>query len=237
MLTKTINTLFFVFMTFILTGQEFLDGSFTFSSKKESYITLNDGTELVGFIDDIDRKKGLIEEITIKDLDKKKIKLKPEQIKHMYIPPSGFDKLGRGHAKIYDATRWNEDKSVHAEHIKSGYVFFETTTVMVKKKQLNLLLQVLNPGFANGIKVYFDPYAKETASVGIGGIKVAGGDAKSYYVKKDDKVAFKLEKKNYKDEFQNLYGSCDSFKKEFNGKSEWSKIEKHIFYYSENCGE
>ena len=45
--------------------------------------------ELVGEIQDIDRKKGLIEEITIRD-ESKKHKLKPEQISHMYLPPSGF---------------------------------------------------------------------------------------------------------------------------------------------------
>ena len=138
-----------------LTAQDFLDGAFTFSSKKESYITLADGKELTGFIDDIDRKKGLIEEITIIDLNKKKIKLKPEEVKHMYIVPSGFDKLSSGMNNMYDATKWNEDKSAHAEHIKAGYVFFETTEVMVKKKKLTLLLQLLNPGFANKIKVFF----------------------------------------------------------------------------------
>ena len=218
-----------------LTAQDFLDGAFTFSSKKESYITLADGKELTGFIDDIDRKKGLIEEITIIDLNKKKIKLKPEEVKHMYIVPSGFDKLSSGMNNMYDATKWNEDKSAHAEHIKAGYVFFETTEVMVKKKKLTLLLQLLNPGFANKIKVFFDPYAGETASFGFGGIKLAGGDAKSYYFKKGDNVAYKMEKKNYDDELENLYGDCPSFKKGFEKKMGWSMVEKHIFYYSGKC--
>ncbi len=218
-----------------LTAQDFLDGAFTFSSKKESYITLADGKELTGFIDDIDRKKGLIEEITIIDPNKKKIKLKPEEVKHMYIVPSGFDKLSSGMNNMYDATKWNEDKSAHAEHIKAGYVFFETTEVMVKKKKLTLLLQLLNPGFANKIKVFFDPYAGETASFGFGGIKLAGGDAKSYYFKKGDNVAYKMEKKNYDDELENLYGDGPSFKKEFEKKMGWSMVEKHIFYYSGKC--
>jgi hypothetical protein len=221
--------------TTILSAQEFLDGAFTFSSKKESYITLADGKELTGYIDDIDRKKGLIEEITIIDLNKKKIKLKPEEVKHMYIVPSGFDKLSSGLNTVYDATKWNEDKSVHAEHIKAGYVFFETTEVMVKKKKLTLLLQLLNPGFANRIKVFFDPYASETTSFGFGGIKLAGGDAKSYYFKKGDNVAFKMEKKNYDDELENLYGDCPALKKEFEKKMGWSMVEKHIFFYSEKC--
>jgi len=226
----------FMFCTcFTSFGQEFLDGSFTFSSKKESYITLNDGKELVGFIDDIDRKKGLIEEITIKDLDKKKIKLKPEQVKHMYIAPSGFDKFAKGANLVHDATKWDDDKSAHAEHIKNGYVFFETTEVMIKKKKMTLLLQLINPGFARGIKVYFDPLAKETSGFGIGGIQVTGGDAKSYYFKKGDNVAFKMEKKNYKDEFANLYGDCPDLGNEFKDKQGWNKVEGHVYFYSEKC--
>ena len=216
-------------------GQEFLDGSFLFSKKKESYLTLVDGSEIVGYINDIDRKKGLIEEITIKDKNNKKIKYKPTDIKHMYIAPSGFDKLSRAVDKVYDATKWNDDKSAHAEHIKNGYVFYETTDVMIKKKKMSLLLQLVNPGFANGIKVFFDPLAKETTSFAVGGIDVAGGDAKSYYFKKGDAVAYKLEKKNYDEEFQNLYGDCPDLVNEFSENKTWKNVEKHVFYYSENC--
>ena len=80
---------FLIFISFLiistsLSAQDFLDGAFTFSSKKESFITLTDGKEITGFIDDIDRKKGLIEEITIIDMNKKKIKLKP--LNRLLIP-------------------------------------------------------------------------------------------------------------------------------------------------------
>jgi hypothetical protein len=218
-----------------LMGQDFLEGSHTFSSKKESYITLQNGTEVTGFIDDIDRKKGLIEEIVLKDKDGKKIKLKPEQVKHMYIAPSGFDKLSNANAKMYNATKWEDDKSAHAAHMKEGYVFFESTDVMIKKEKMKLLLQLINPGFANKIKVYLDPYASETGGLAFGGIQVTGGDAKSYYFKKGDAVAFKLQKKNYDEEWENLYGDCPALKKEFAKKMGWSEVERHVYYYSENC--
>jgi len=225
----------FLSVTNILVAQDFLDGAFTFSSKKESYITLQDGKELIGFIDDIDRKKGLIEEITIIDAEKKKIKLKPEEVKHMYIAPSGFDKLARADRLLSNATKWDDDKSAHASHIKEGYVYFETVNVMIKKKQMTLLLQLLNPGFARNIKVYFDPLAGETASIGFGGITVAGGDAKSYYFKKGDNVAFRMHKKNYDEEFENLYGDCPELKKTFIKDMGWSRVEKHVFHHSEKC--
>lgn len=232
---RFLSLTFFLFFTNFINAQDFLDGSFTFSNKKESYITLKDGKEIVGFIDDIDRKKGLIEEIVIKDQNKKKIVLKPDEVSHMYIAPSGFDKLREIDKKINDATEWSKDQSMHNEFVKKGYVFFETTEVMIKKKKMTLLLQLLNPGFANKIKVFFDPYASETMAVGFGGITVAGGDAKSYYFKKGDSVAFKLQKKNYEEEFENLYGDCPELKKEFTKKLGWSNVEKHVYFYSENC--
>ena len=224
-----------VFAALNMYGQDFLDGASTFSSNKESYFTLVDGTEITAFIDDIDRKKGLIEEITIKDANKKKRVLKPEEIKHMYLPPSGWDKLARADRIAGNITKWDEDKSAHAAHIKDGYVYFETTEVMIKKNKMTLLLQLVNPGFASKIKVFFDPYASETTSFGVGGFTVAGGDAKSYYVKKGEEVAFKLQKKNYEEEWEHLYGDCSSLKTEFTKKMGWGEVERHIYYYENSC--
>ena len=228
-------TLVLFFLSNLAIAQDFLDGSFTFSNKKESYISLKNGEEIIGFIKDIDRKKGLIEQITIKDKNDKKVVLKPEEIKHMYIAPSGFDKFASGTNKAYNATKWEDDQSMHAAHMKQAYVFFESTEVMIKKEKLTLLLQLLNPGFSNKIKVFFDPNAQETTSFAVGGITVAGGDAKSYYFKKGNGVAFKMMKKNYDDEFENLYGDCPALKKEFGKDVRWSSVEKHVFFYSEKC--
>jgi hypothetical protein len=233
---KHVLTLALSILSLGLFAQDFLTPADAFSKKKESYITLTDGTELVGFVEDIDRKKGLIEEITIELKDtKKERKLKPEQVKHMYLVPSGFDQFAKAYDMLDDATKWNKDQSAHAKHIKEGYVFFETTEVMIKKDKKTLLLQLLNPGFASKIKVYYDPYAGETASFGVGGITVAGGDAKSYYFKKGTEVAFRMHKKNYDEEWEHLYGDCKSMQTEFKGKMMWSKVEKHLFYYDNNC--
>ena len=103
-----------------LTVPEFLDGAFAFSRKRYLTFCWLIEKKLIGFIDDIDRKKGLIEEITIIDLNKRKIK--PKEVKRMYIVPSGFYKLSNGKITIYDATKWNEYKCAHDEHIKAGNV-------------------------------------------------------------------------------------------------------------------
>lgn len=216
-------------------SQDFLDGNFTFSKKEKSYLTLTDGTEIVGFIDDIDRKKGLIEKIVIKDSTGKKREFLPQQLHHMYIAPTKWDKFAGGVDKAYDMTRWEEDKSINMGHIKEGYALFEYAEVKIKDKQLSLLLQLVNPGYAEKIKVYFDPQASETASVGIGGFTVAGGIAKSYYVKNGNEVAFKLEKKRYKDNTAALYGNCEALKKAFPKNMDWEDFSKHVFTHAKEC--
>lgn len=216
----------------ILSAQIFLQGNFTFSSKKPSIINLEDGTKIEGLIDDIDRQKGLIEEITIKDAKGKKRKLKPAQIKSMYLAPSGFDKFTQAYSFLNDATQWGQtdlDKDI----IGKGFAYFEKTEVtLTKKKTETLLMQLVNPSFSNKIKVYFDPRAKETMSLGIAGVKLAGGDAKSYYIKKGSENAFKLEKKNYDDEFKGMYEDCPEIMTKYGKNMSWSDLEKHIFDHS-----
>jgi hypothetical protein len=218
-------------------AQDFLDGNHTFSSSKESYLTLKNGTELVGYIDDIDRSKGLIKEITIKDSDGNKKIYLPDSIDHMYIAPSKWDKFSTGSKKMNDFSSWDKDKKLNAAHIKEGYALFESTEVMIKNEKKVLLLQLINPAYASKIRVYFDPRAKESASMGMGGLSLSGGEAKSYYVKKGTGVAFKLEKKNYEEEEKNLYGDCSNYMSVLTKEKEldWSDLSKHIYNYTEHC--
>ena len=92
-----------------------------------------------------------------------------------------------------------------------------------------LLLQLLNPSFSSKIRVYSDPFAGETASVGIGGVKLAGGDEKSYYVKKEDKPAYKLKKKDFKADFDALFKDCSDMKMD---KVKWSEFAEYVFKYN-----
>ena len=114
-------------------AQELLSPSFSFSHKKTAYITLLDGTEIKGNIKDIDRKKGLIDFIKLKDGSGKKHKLNPDKIKHMYLPPSGVDKLGKALDFVTDVQKWQDEK-LEQDLLNQGYIYFESTDVKIKKK-------------------------------------------------------------------------------------------------------
>lgn len=224
----------FYFLLFFVAGQmtaqELLTPSHTFSHKKTAYLTLADGTEIQGNIKDIDRKKGLIEFIKIKDGAGKKHKLDADKVKFMYLPPSGFDKLSKGYAALTDIEKWTDEK-MDQDLLNQGYVFFELADVKVKKKNRQLLMQLLNPTFSKEVKVYHDPFAKETMGVGIGGIKLAGGIAKSYYISKGDKPAYRLKKKDYKAEFVPMWSSCKKIIADY-PDMKWSELTEHVKAYS-----
>ncbi len=216
-----------------LNAQTFLEPSFSYSEKKISYITLTDGTELEVYLASIKREKGLIEELKIEDKNGKKSKLKPEQIKKMYLPQSGWDKFSKSVDQAYDVQKWDND-ALDPNKFAEGYVYFEQAEVQVKKEKLTLMMQLLNPAFCTKIKVYHDPYAKETASVGIGGLTLAGGDDKSYYVSANGGTAFKLMKKNYEDDIKKVFGSCSAIKKKFK-ELRWSEFNEHVYEHKLNC--
>lgn len=215
--------------TLSVTGQELLTPSNSFSHKKTSYITLTDGTEIKGSVKSIDRKKGLIKQIKIEDGNGEKIKLKPTEVAFMYLPPSGLDNLTKSMNFLGDATKWNNEK-LDQDLLNKGYVFFESSNVKIKKKQSVMLMQLLNPSFSGVVKVYHDPFAKQTMSVGVAGVKVAGGIEKSYFVKTGD-AAFKLEKKAYKKEFKPLWSKCEDLAAK--GEIKWNELTNHVITYSE----
>lgn len=234
MIKRPIFALMLLFAFGAMNAQELLTPSYGFSHSKTAYITLEDGTEINGTIKDIDRDKGLIEFIKLQDGAGKKHKLKPEHIKFMYLPPSGMDNLGKKLNFVSDFDKWNDEK-LDQDFLNQGYAYFETADVKVKKKNSKLLMQLLNPGFSKEFKVYCDPYAKETASLGVGGVKFVGGDAKSYYVAKKDQPAFLLKKKEYKKEFVPLWKSCEKLIAETT-EPKWGDFTKNIITYSE-CAE
>jgi len=220
----------------VLQAQKFQPGTFSFSGKKNAYVTLQDGTQLQGNIKDLDRKKGLIEEVVLENVDgsNKKRKLKPAEIKHMYLPPSGWDKLGKSLDFLSDATQW-DNVDLDKDIIGKGYVFFEQAPIRIGKKTRNLLVQLVNPSFSGKLKVYFDPLAKETTSLGIGGITMVGGDEKSYYVRKGNAAAYRLKKADYNEEFKPLFEDCADLFSKYGKDPKWADIEQHVFEYAKTC--
>ncbi|WP_103071040.1 hypothetical protein [Aquimarina sediminis] len=232
--TQLISTLLLLVCVNVSThAQNFLPGFNGFSKKKTSYLHMDGGEVIKGNLKKLKYEKGLIEEVKIRDLNDKKVKIKPDNISFMYLPPSGLAKLANFTDFITDADQWNNE-DLDQNLFKSGYAYFEKSEVRVKKKTRALMVQLVNPSFCEKIKVFQDPYAKQTASIGIGPLK-AGGISKSYYVKKGDEVAIRLKKKHYDEEFKMFFGDCPALIEKYGDNPKWSEFAKHIYEYTKEC--
>lgn len=216
-----------------LTAQRFLEPSESFSPKKITYLTMEDGTEQEVYLKSFKREKGLIKEMKVEDKDGNKLKIKPDDIQFMYLPQSGWDKFAKDMDFLTDVQKW-DNHDIDQSKVAEGYIYFEKAEVKVKKEKLTLMMQLLNPSFSSKIKVYHDPYAAESASVGIGGFTVAGGDDKSFYVAVGGATATKWMKKNYEEEFSKTFGHCDTIKAKYKD-ARWSQLDEHVYEHSRNC--
>jgi len=203
------------------------------SKKKTSYVTLEDGTVLEGTIKKLKySKKGLIKEFSIK-IDGKKRKLKMEEVKFAYFPQNALDKLAKAMDFMDDATLWAES-SYEAERLKDGYAYFEKIDIILKGEERKLLMQLLNPFPNNRIKVYYDPQAGERGGMRMGGIKVVKSQPSNYYVGKDGEIAKRLRKKDYDDQYEDLFGDCRTVNKKYE-KMKWKEFEDAVTEYNSTC--
>ncbi|MGB1043352.1 MAG: hypothetical protein ACPGU6_08155 [Tenacibaculum sp.] len=206
----------------------------SYSGKKLSYVTLKDGSKIVGYKKDVDRKKGQIYYIKLKQQKtKKKFKLESDEIKEMYLYPGGVQKFFKTLNHIYDVRQW-ERSDLDNDVLKQGYIYFKNQKVSLKnkKKEKEYLMQLVNAPFSKYIEVYGDPFAKQTTKLGIGGFNLAGGLQKSYYVKKNGKI-FWLRKKNLKDYYETLFGDSKEFKNKYPVEDvKWRYFSEYIAEYT-----
>lgn len=205
----------------------------TYSPKKISKLILENGQEIEGYRDDVDRKKGQIYYVKLKKENGEKVEYYATDIKEMYLVPGGLEKLTKVTEQVFDSRRWGS-RDIESDLIDQGYIFFKKQKVSLKnkKEEKEYLMQLVNSRFSSKIEIYGDPFAKRTTSLGIGGFNVAGNLAKSYYVKKGDKI-FWLQKKNLKNYYDELFGDNEKFVTKYpKNKLKWKEFGEYIFMYT-----
>jgi hypothetical protein len=233
---KQLIAAFSLMLAMATTAQTFAPAFNGFSKKKPTYITLKDGTELTVNLKSLKYKKGLIDDLKIIDENGEKVKINPEEISHMYVPPSNIAKFNQMVDAATDVTKI-ADNELSSEHLKDGYLYMESSNVQIKKKKTQYcMLQLMNPAFSKMVKVYNDPYAAESASVGVGGMTVAGGLDKSYYIKiEGEDVAKRIKKKEYKKDMEEIFTKCPDVVSKYGADPSWSEFEQFIYEYTIKC--
>lgn len=203
------------------------------NNKKASTVVLKDGRTVKGYFKDIDRKKGQIADIEVKDSVTGKVEsFDAAQISELYLAPSGMEKAGKAFKHFTNI------RNIGTKDVKKGTnkqtVFFKNQMVSLKNKkdQKEYLMQLINPDFNSIIEVYGDPNANETSGVSFGGMAMGGGVIKSYYVKKGSKIVW-LHKDDFKDYYTELFGDNAEFMKQYPVNSiEWDYLSFLIYEYT-----
>lgn len=195
--------------------------------------TLASGKEVTGKLSGGTIINGYLDKIVIKQENGEKLKLKPEDVTRLSVKASKLAKLSmmaESTASIKKMTNANFDEITNRE-----YIIFETAMRSNSAEKLRLM-QLLNPGFDSKIKVFADPNAKETAGIGIGGIKLTGGEDKSYLFVQNDEKAVRVKKGSYKRNFEEIYQSCSQMLEIFEGeKTKWNDVAGHVFAFDQAC--
>ena len=199
---------------------------------KECYLTPKNGVETKCEFKSATISNG-IKSMTIVDENGVKIKYKAEEVEKLRMKMSTLAKIGTimdGSESLADVA----DLDIN-EIIEREFVIWEQA-LLPKKKDKYALLQLLNPGFDARIKVYENPMGQESGGLTVGGVKVTGGEDKSFLVVKDGDKSMKIKKGSYKKDFSMLFGDCPQMLKTFSDeKIKFQDMAIHVLYYEWNC--
>jgi hypothetical protein len=233
MMKKTMSISLFLCL-FALGGvfaQQFIE-PVEYPMSKECYLTLKNGVETKCEFKSAIISNG-IKSMTIVDENGVKIKYKAAEVEKLRIKMTTLAKIGtivEGMESITDAANLDVTEIIERE-----FIIYEQA-LLPKKKNKYALLQLVNPGFDDRIKVYENPMGQESGGLSLGGVKVTGGEEKSFLVVKDGDKSIKIKKGSYKKDFSMLFGDCTEMIKILSDeKIKFQDMALHVLYYSLNC--
>ncbi len=202
---------------------------------KAAYVITNEGDSLNGSVGMAMMTNGQLRSFTFKLDGGGKEKFKAADVKVLGVKPNKLSNISSALSvpNLEQLLEQNFDEIVNRE-----WVYFEQA-LLPKKKDKYALMQLLNPGYDSKIKIYQDPMANETMGVGVAGVQLTGGIAKSYLVVFDGGKSEVYKKSRYKkDALGKLYKDCQIFKDNYAGeKFQWNDFAEHVLVYDQLCTE
>lgn len=231
----TLFTIIFIYSTTLSQGfiAEIEPDDIGFILKSPTTVVLQQGDTLKGELSSASLANGYLKNVTLKMDDGSKRKLNADEMISLWVKASTPAKMvimNESGSSITGLIKTNFNEIINRE-----YIIFEQA-LRATKKDKPAMMQLLNPGFDDAIKVYADPNAKETNGLSVDDISLTGGKNKSYlFVKGDSKVVI-VKKGSYKRNFDELYGDCAMMVTAFEGeKTKFNDIAGHVFVYDQLC--
>ncbi len=233
---KRLITIFslLAFMVIESRAQEFLAPYETFFSGQLAYVVTTDGDVIYGQLRSAVSGPDRIKRLSIIDDYGKKHKLKASKIERFAIQPSFF---GTAEAVAVNSSSIKEIMNVDFDElVNREWLIYEQVLLPRRKKEKYALMQLLNPGFSGRVKVFHNANSSETMPVSIGGLRVVGGEDRSYIVVKDNKQAVFVRKAGFVKDFARLFGDRPEFIKKASKRPKFRNFASHVQEYNSLFG-
>lgn len=196
-------------------------------------VKMADGSEVNGKLTGATMINGYLDRFTIKNEAGEKLKLEPEDVVRLSVKASALAKISMASTSTSSIKEIsNRDFN---EISNREFIIFETAMRHNKSGKIRLM-QLLNPGFDAKIKVFADPNAQKTMGLSVGGMKLTGGEDKSYLLVRSEEKAILVKKGSYRKQFEEIYKDCPAMLKHFEGdKIMWDDLAGHVFAYDSAC--
>jgi hypothetical protein len=189
----------------------------------KGFVILKDSTKIEGSFRLINHNKN-IRSCIIKDTNDQKYTFKTQQIDKVYISLNVLDKLNTFNdftLSLIDIYHLD-----FKELLNPVYFIWENVNCEGKEK----VLQLLNPGFDSRIKIFRNPHAIQEG----GDQEIMGEDMSYYIVKAGTKVALKVKKKSYSEQFMQIFSDCpELIESQKDHSIEWHDFAAHVYIYDQ----
>ncbi len=215
-------------------AQDFVEPFTNFVSLKECYVVTNEGDTIVGIMRGVTQSKGYITRLSLTDEFDKVHKFKAEDVKRFAIKPSGFAKGLSALDKITSVR--HVLKTRKKDMINREWVFFDAQPKPRSKNKV-ALLQLLNPGFDQHIKVYDHINGSKSMPIKIKKVKLVGGEERTFWVVKGDSKPEIVRKASFKKSFGKLFSDSSEVVRNADRRPKFKNFAAYIHAYNELKGQ
>lgn len=220
-------------LAFQAQAQSFLTPYSTFISEKPSYVITQEGDSIYGKLRSVIEQGNFIKRINIKDENGLVHKFKAEQIKRFATQPGNFAKFETLSEQSTSLRQFI--KTDFRDVMEREWLIYDRELLPRRNNKYGLL-QLLNPGFDQHIKVYDHPNGSKSMPIRLAGIRVVGGEDRTLLVVKDNQQAVIVRKASYKQSFTDLFGDEPELIKAIDGRPKFEDFAQHIFAYNDLKG-
>lgn len=211
-------------------AQDFVEPFTEFISDRECYVITNDGETITGSLGGVTEWGGFITRLRIRDEEGKLHKFRAHEVEQFAIRPGAFAKLAtlaETSTSVRHAIKTDQNDILDRE-----WIYFDAQS-MPRRKNKIALLQLLNPGFDEYVKVYFHRNGSKSAPISLGTVAIVGGEERTYWVVKGDSKPVIVRKASFKKSFTNLFSDEPDLFSSVSRRPKFKNFANHISYYNE----